>query len=393
MKQLILNPVENIPDLFPIEKNRYMHGFYISDKYKDDEIVKNSKIGFSGRSEYSDKIHNIYGKWARLLGADNLSMRLLSGLHAHIILFMGLGKIGDTILLLPEIAGGHYATKRILERLGYHVIEMIPDYLKFSVDIEETRKLIFKHKPKLIFVDRSEGLYYEDFTDLLWNIPEECGTIFDGSQYLTNILMEDFKSPFLMGFNIIMSTLHKNFPGPQKALVCSKTNNIYWDRIMDAVSSYVSNLHADNILWAGQLLEYEALLRDYSQQMIQNSINLELNLHQLQVPVIQRDKSLQSTHHIWIKPSDKEKAYGFYKNMEQCGLLVNYRKLPYNIGYGIRMGTSAATLQGLNNKNLPMLSELISKIYYSDNISTNLIHNVQMFLDTLVPMPQKNPLV
>lgn len=393
MKQLILNPVENIPDLFPIEKYRYIHGLYISDKYKDDEIVKNSKIGFSGRSDYNDKIHNIYSKWARLLGAENLSMRLLSGLHAHIVLFMGLGKIGETILLLPEIAGGHYATKKILKRLGYHVIEMIPDCSKFSVDIEETRKLIFKHRPELIFVDRSEGLYYEDFTDLLWNIPEECGTIFDGSQYLTNILMKDFKSPFLMGFKIMMSTLHKNFPGPQKALVCSKTNNIYWDRIIDAVSSYVSNLHADNILLAGQVLEYEALLKDYSRQMIQNSINLEINLQQLQVPVIQRDKRLQATHHIWIKPSDKEKAYEFYKKMEQCGLLVNYRKLPYNIGYGIRMGTSAATLQGLNEEDLPRLSELIAQIYYSDSVSTNLIHNVQMFLDTLVPLPQKNPLV
>lgn len=393
MKQLILNPVENIPELFPVEKCRYMHGLYISDKYKDDEIVKNSKIGFSGRSDYSDKIHNIYDKWARLLGVEYLSMRLLSGLHAHIVLFMGLGKIGDTILLLPEIAGGHYATKRILERLGYHVIEMIPDCSKFSVDIEETRKLIFKHKPELIFVDRSEGLYYEDFTDLFRNIPEECGTIFDGSQYLTNILMEDFKSPFLMGFKIVMSTLHKNFPGPQKALVCSKTNNIYWDRIIDAVSGYVSNLHADNIYWAGQLLEYKALLRDYSRQMIQNSINLEINLQQLEVPVIQRDKRLQATHHIWIRPSDKEKAYEFYKKMEECGLLVNYRKLPYNIGYGIRMGTSAATLQGLNEENLPILSELIAQIYYSDHISTSLIHNVQMFLDTLVPMPQRNPLV
>lgn len=392
MKQLILNPVENIPDLFHLERDSHIHGFYISDKYKNDEIVKNSKIGFSGRNMYSAKIHNIYDKWAQLLGAENLSMRLLSGLHAHIILFMGLGKIGDTVLLLPEDAGGHYATKKILERLGYHVIEMIPDYKKFSVDIEETRKLIFKYKPELIFVDRSEGLYYEDFTDLLWNIPEECGTIFDSSQYLTNIMMEDFKSPFLMGFKIIMSTLHKNFPGPQKALVCSKTNNIYWDRIMDAVSSYVSNLHADNIFLAGQLLEYKDLLRDYSQQMIQNSINLEMNLCQLQVPVIQRDKNLQATHHIWIKPSSKEKTYEFYKRMEQCGLLVNYRKLPYNIGYGIRMGTSAATLQGLNSQNLTTLSKLISQIYYSNNISTNLIHNVQMFLDTLTPLPQTNPL-
>ena len=105
--QLILNPVENIPKLFQIHIDEFTKGLYISDKYKDDEINKQSKIAFSGRSEYSDKIRIIYNEWAKQLGAKSLSMRLLSGLHAHIVLFMGLGKIGDTILLLPESAGGH----------------------------------------------------------------------------------------------------------------------------------------------------------------------------------------------------------------------------------------------------------------------------------------------
>lgn len=385
-QQLILNPVENLPELFHPHIDSEVQGLYISDKYKTDDTVKSSKIGFSGRSGYSDKIHDIYNNWAKQLDVDFLSMRLLSGLHAHIVLFMGLGKIGDTVLLLPESAGGHYATKQILERLGYRVIEMIPDNNNYCIDIEETKKQILNFKPNLIFIDRSEGLYYEDFSNLLKDIPEQCGIIFDGSQYLTNILMKDFKSPFSMGVHIMMSTLHKNFPGPQKALVCSKDDNLYWSRIQDAMSSYVSNLHAENILLAGEILKQQNLLKKYSKQMLTNSINLEMCLYNQGIPVIKRDELKTSTHHLWLKPETRQKAFEFFKHMEACGLLVNYRKLPYHLGYGIRMGTSAATLQGLNTQNIPDLSNLIAKIYQSKTIDSSLIKASQDFIQGLHPM-------
>ena len=154
MLELILNPVENLPYLFNIEVPNKLKGLYVSDKVKNEEIVRNSKIAFSGREDINSEVREIYKKWQEQLNAKHLSMRLLSGLHAHIILFMGLGKIGDTLLLLPEIAGGHYASKQILERLGYHVIEMIPDMKNYCIDIPKTKELILKTHPNLIFVDR-----------------------------------------------------------------------------------------------------------------------------------------------------------------------------------------------------------------------------------------------
>lgn len=386
MLQLILNPVENLPCLFDIEIPDELKGLYVSDKLKTEKIVQNSKIGFSGRESINLEIRDIYQRWSNQLNVKHLSMRLLSGLHAHIILFMGLGKIGDTILLLPECAGGHYATKQILERLGYHVIEMIPDMKNYCVDIVKTKELIAQIKPDLIFVDRSEGLYYEDFTALLSDVPSSCGTIFDASQYLTNILERDFVSPFDMGFDIMMSTLHKNFPGPQKALVCSKEDNPYWDRIENSMSNYVSNLHAENIILAGEILKKEKILKKYSSLLLYNSKLLEHNLLKLQLPVVARIKEKQQTHHLWLTFTDKEKAYHFYKKLELCGLLVNYRKLPYNLGMGIRVGTSASTLQGINPDNIQELSSLIADIFYTKDVDSALIVKVQNFLRGLIPL-------
>lgn len=386
MYELILNPVENLPYLFDVKIPDHLKGLYVSDKLKTDEIVFNSKIGFSGREKINQEIRNIYQMWGEKLNAEHLSMRLLSGLHAHIILFMGLGKIGDTILLLPECAGGHYATKSILERLGYKVVEMAPDMDHYCVDVEKTKEIIAEVKPDFIFVDRSEGIYYEDFTSLLDGLPETCGAIFDASQYLTNILEKDFKSPFDMGFDIIMATLHKNFPGPQKALVCSKNNNIYWKRIEDAMSSYVSNLHAENILLAGEILKKEKILEQYSRKMVQNSVLLEESLRKHRLPVVPRPKDETPTHHLWLTFPDKGQAFQYYKNLEACGIMVNYRKLPYNLGMGIRMGTSAATLQGIDSYNIEELALIMAEIYSSKSAVPQLVEKTQSFLSKLIPL-------
>lgn len=389
IKQLILNPVENLPNLITDSTYKEIQGLYVSDKVKTDEIIKSSIIGFSGRTKENNDVRRIYAEWKSSLNVENLSMRLLSGLHAHTVLFMGLGCIGDKVMILPIEAGGHFSTKMILERLGYNIIEAVPDYKKLSVDIDKTLDLIQKEKPKFVFIDRSEGLYFEDFTELIKNISGDCGTMFDASQYLTNILMKDFKSPFEMGFNLMMSTLHKNFPGPQKALICSRDNNIYWQKALYAVNNYVSNIHVEHIYMAGDILKEKSLLKEYSKNMLDNSVNLELKLNAFGLPVVLKDANRTPTHHIWIKFNNKDIAFDFYKKMEQCGFLINYRKLPYNMGVGIRMGTSAATLQGLNSRNQSDLAFLISKIYKLEKIDKKIIADCQDFIDSLSPLSSR----
>lgn len=386
MKQLILNPVENLPYLISYAEDVQVKGLYVSDKDKTEQTIMASKIGFSGRGDYNQRIHQIYKEWAEALGVPHLSMRLLSGLHAHIIIFMGIGNIGDKVLLLPEGAGGHYATKGILERLGYYVVEMAVDNQNYCIDIPETIHIIEAEQPDFIFVDRSEGINYEEFDELLKYTDKKICSIFDASQYLTNIIFHQFPSPFDMGFDIVLSTLHKNFPGPQKALVCSRENSPYWQRIQKGMSDYVSSLHVENVLYAGEILRHSNLLKQYSKIMLENSICLENYLYEEKIPVVLKNSADRPTHHIWINMNNQENAYRFYTNMETCNLLVNYRKLPYNLGYGIRMGTAAATLQGLNPNRCRELARLIAKIYFKEQEFTELKEISKNFIESLHPL-------
>lgn len=380
-RQLILNPVENCPFPDILEPcSSFLHGLYNTDTCKSNEQKFQSKIQFSGRNDITDDVQKIYRAWEKLLDAERISMRLLSGLHAHTVLFMGLSSIGDKVMILPEKAGGHVSGKAILQRLGLIVKEIPYDLQNMCIDHQKYIISYNEFKPDFVFIDRSEGLVYEDFTWLC--SVTDCYKIFDASQYLTNIIARDYMNPFKMGFDLILSTMHKNLPGPQRALIAVKKANSTWENLRSAISTYVSNMHVFSIYSAGLLLEHLDELKSLSNTMLENAILLEKNLVMNGIPVIERQTNEKNppTHHCWIKPPTQEKAFQLYLDLEKLGILTNYRLLPYDIGYGLRLGLSGASMSGLKPKDISDLSTFISVAYYegcSEKLSEDICHFIK----------------
>lgn len=384
-KQLILNPVENIPDSKYLScSTGFLHGIYNSDKLRSESEMINTKIQFAGRNSIANDINQIYNVWCDILKAQAISMRFFSGLHAHTTVFMAITDINDSVMILPEKAGGHMATKAILERLGLNVYELEIDYEAKRIDISKSEQLIEKIHPKVIFIDRSEGMIYEDFSWL--SKYKDIYKIFDASQYLTNIIANDYISPFEMGFDAILSTTHKNFPGPQRAMYCTKEKDSMWEKLYSQIGTYVSNMHPYSIYSLGMMLENLENYAQLSHNMLINTelLKEELVKHQLTI-YDQQPKFLNETitHHIWIQCANKVSAFDLYKRWEQYGFLTNYRLLPYNLGYGIRMGLSAATVSGLLPRDIPELAKLLAKIYYSKEYDEQLNHLSKEFIKNI----------
>ncbi len=373
-KQLILNPVENIPaSEYLLCSTGFLHGIYNSDKPRSESEMLHTKIQFANRASIANDIHQIYNAWCNILKAKAISMRFFSGLHAHTTVFMAITNLNDSVMILPEKAGGHMATKAILERLGLNVYEFEIDYTTQRVDIHKSKELIEKVHPKVIFVDRSEGTIYEDFSWL--SKYKDIYKIFDASQYLTNIIANDYISPFDMGFDAILSTTHKNFPGPQRALFCTKEKDPQWEKLYSKIGTYVSNMHSYSIYSLGMMLENFENYKQLSHKMLVNTKLLRQELHNHQLAVCEQTPVTLNeviTHHIWIQCSNKLSAFDLYKRWEQYGFLTNFRLLPYNLGYGIRMGLSAATVSGLLPEDIPELANLLAQAYYNTEYSKEL---------------------
>lgn len=353
---LILNPTENIPFYSDVNLD-FLEGMYIPEEARDE----NSKVIFAGR----ENLNKLYDVWCRYINAEAVTFKPHSGLDAHISVFMSLGQIGEKVLLLPEEAGGHFSTHQILSRLGFRVRNFIIDKEQYKIDISQSMAVIEDWKPDYIFIDRSEGLYYEDFS---WFKDISCVKVFDASQYLANIMANDYDNPFDMGFDIILTSLHKNYPGSQKAAIFFRQRDTLWERIMKGLSVYISNIHPKDIYSLLLNLPSESALKDYSEKMLSTTRLLEESFVQYRLPVIKRNFNHTWTQHLWLRPENKKKTYQFFRVLEELHILTNYRLLPYGLGYGLRLGTAAAVRQGLEDISVPALAEVISKAYYANGI-------------------------
>lgn len=369
---LILNPTENIPWPSKID-TEFLEGMYLP------ELDRNAsdKIIFAGRPAINGVYGNIYNFWQELMGTTKMSMKFHSGLDAHIILFMSISEIGDKVLLLPEAAGGHFSTQRILERLGLKIIEIPIVVNERKIDHEATLRIIEQQNPQFIFIDRSEGLNYEDFSWVKGH--DGLCKIYDASQYLTHIIAKHYMNPFQMGFDVVVSTLHKNYPGAQKAAVFTQEESPYWEKIEIGLKTYISNIHPKDvfdILLATPTFEK---IVAYSNTVLNNAIELDRALKKLNVPVVERSDIIPYTQHIWIQAGSQSRAYTYFRNLEELHILTNYRLLPYNLGYGLRLGTAAATRQGMRASDVTQVAEILAAVWHERKVTDHvkiLAHNI-----------------
>lgn len=361
---LILNPTENIPWSHSINTD-FLQGLYMPEYSRD----ANAKVIFGGRPGLNDPNINVYRLWENLLGTPNISMKYHSGLDAHIILFMSISEIGDKVLLLPETAGGHFSAQQILNRLGLKVIDFPIAKEDKMIDSVASMHIIEREQPRFIFIDRSEGLNYEDFS-WLKKYHHIC-KIFDASQYLTHIIANDYVSPFKMGFDVVVSTLHKNYPGYQKAVVFTPEDSPYWSEITNGLNAYISNIHSKDIVDIILATPSKEKLAKYSQLVLDNAKELNDALQKFGVPVVERNNTWPSTQHIWIQAHDRDEAYLCFRRLEELHIFTNYRLLPYELGYGLRLGTAAATRQGMIPSDAFSIAEVIAKVWHERAISSD----------------------
>ncbi len=116
--------------------------------------------------------------------------------------------------------------------------------------------------------------------------------------------------------------------------------------------------------------------------MLDVAVLLEKHLAELDVPVVQRRTDLPPTHHLWIQGSSREDAFESYERLESAGILTNFRLLPYSLGYGLRLGVTAAVRLGLAEPDVPRLAELIAQVRRRGPVRS-LVEDVHLLSESL----------
>jgi glycine hydroxymethyltransferase len=376
---IVLTPVDSLPfSLTDREHTGFLHGLYLTDNVRDRDASKNAVIQFGGRQQAAHDLVAIHDLLAETFGAAAGSLRLLSGLHAHAATFMSIAAIGQSVLLLPVEGGGHFNTHAILERLGLRTIDVPIDYAQLCVNRMATHRLVEREQPDFIFIDRSDGLRYEDFSF----IGEIQGPIkiFDASQYVPQIVTGWYENPFTWGFDLMLFSLHKSFPGPQKAAIVTRTRDEVWTRLLAGLAKLVSSSHAESSYLAALTFLRKDWLDIYVARLLGTSAALEKLLWGQGLPVFERAAQGQphwpATHHVWIRSRNREEAFTQYERLADVNVHTNYRELPYRLGHGLRLGTSFSSVAGVDVVHMEELAAIIRSVIV-DGASSSLRRRVR----------------
>lgn len=367
---IVLTPVDSLPfSLADRDRTAFLHGLYLTDKDRDREASKDALILFGGRDDAVRDLAYIHRLLANAFGAAEGSLRLLSGLHAHTTTFMSISTIGQKVMLLSEEAGGHFSTHAILRRLGLRTVDLPIDHRRRCIDRPAALALVRAEQPDFIFIDRSEGLRYEDFA-FIGSLAGPT-TIFDASHYVPQIITGRYANPLDWGFDLMLFSLHKSFPGPQKAGIVSRESGDLWARLTAGLATLVSSSHAEDSYLVGLTLLRHEWLERYVERLLDTALELETQLVRRGLGVVSRagqgSPDWPGTHHVWMHAPDKETAYTQYERLSRTHVHTNYRKLPYGLGYGLRLGTGFSAVAGLSLAHVDELADIIENaIRYGD---------------------------
>lgn len=308
----------------------------------------------------------------KLFTAEFADVRPVSGTVANMAVLFAFANPGDTITTCALAQGAHISTcefgafgQRAVRSVNYpfNVEDM-------NLDVDGTIKLLKKERPKIAQFGLSVFLFPPPIKELEDAFNEiDCLVWEDCAHVLGLIAGGQFHNPFDEGVNIVSSSTHKTFPGPNHGMILgANLTEEEEKKIQKAVFPGVTSshhLHAMAAL-AITLAEMEVFAKDYAAQTCKNARALGEALHELGVPVLCPNLGFTKSHAIALDVSAFGGGRECAQLLEDANIICNKNMLPSDTSAvkpsGLRFGTQELTRVGMKESEMKAVAELVARV-------------------------------
>jgi len=293
----------------------------------------------------------------RIFDCDFADVRSISGTVANLAILFALTKPGDLVSSSALAQGAHISTARF-GAFGLRGVESINypfNEEDMNIDVDATRKMLLEKRPKVCQFGLSVFLFPTPIKELEDAFQEIDATVwYDAAHVLGLIAGKRFQDPFREGCDVISSSTHKTFPGPNHGILLAhniddKMEKKFNKAAFPGVTSS-HHLHAMAAL-AVTLAEMEIFGEEYADQTIRNAKALGEELHELGMNVLCAHRGFTESHTIAVDVS----RHGGGKNL-----------LPGDTNSvnpsGIRLGSQELTRVGMRESEMKEVAELIHRV-------------------------------
>ncbi|MEM2924630.1 MAG: serine hydroxymethyltransferase [Methanocellales archaeon] len=322
--------------------------------------------------KYIDKIEERTIELAKeLFQAEHVNIQPISGVNANIAAFFALAKPGDLLMALTVPHGGHVSHTEY-SAAGIRGLRFTPHPFDDKIMNIDSKKMVEKiklEKPNLIVFGGSLFLFPHPVKEAR-EAADEVGAkiVYDAAHVLGLIAGGKFQDPLGEGADVVTSSSHKTFPGPQGGMILCKKE--FADDIDRAVfPGTTSNHHLHHVAaLAITLAEMKKFAKPYARQTIANAKALARALYEKGFDVCCPELDFTESHQVAIDVSKLGDASKLAIELEKANIIVNKNLLPKDYisktknPSGIRLGSQELTRLGMKEGEMREIADFFKRL-------------------------------
>src|ERR1044071_8141154 len=367
---------------YPEEETRWMSEEEILDyPARLGDYRRNGDPRYYKGVEYADVVEALARRRAAEVFAANgftadqiyVNVQALSGAPANNAVYQALLNIGDTVMGLNLLHGGHLSHGSSVNRSGkyYKAVHYTVDENE-KLDYDKIRALALETKPKLIIAGYSSYSWVPDWATFR-AIADEVGAYFLADISHIGGLVAAGVVPSPVGIaHVVMSTTHKSLDGPRGAVLLT-TDAAIAKKIDSAVFPGEQGGPHVNVFAALALTFKLAQTKQFKKLQEQTMKNAQAMADQftkrgLRVPFGGTDSHLVNVDVTTVKSPEGIALSGDQaaRILDIVGIVVNRNTIPGDKNSrdpsGIRLGTPWITQRGFNEKTTRELTDIMADV-------------------------------
>ena len=384
VRNAISSPFHNLyAEGYPLENSRKMSQNEILDyDQRLPEFRRQADLRYYKGTEYANMLESLARRRAAELfagnglGADELFVNVqpLSGAPANNAVYSALLNVGDTVMGMDLIMGGHLTHGSPVNRSGinYNIVSYAIDPKTERLDYDQIRDLAREHKPRLIIGGFSSYPYAADWAAYR-SIADEVGAFLlaDVAHVAGLIAADLYPNPVGIA-DVVSFTSHKTLNGPRGAVLITHRRDLSrkLDRAVFPGEQGGPHINTMAGLAVALRIAGSEQFRGLQRETLANAVRLgnKLQARGLRLPYGGTDTHLLLLDCKTIIGADGAKLSGDMaaRILDLAGIVVNRQTIPGDTSAlrpsGIRLGTTWVTQRGMDADGIAELGDIIADV-------------------------------
>jgi glycine hydroxymethyltransferase len=261
------------------------------------------------------------------------------------------------------------------------------DKENMNVDVDKAAKLIENIRPDFIVMGGSLYLFPHPLKEL-GEVAHSVGAkvVYDAAHVLGLIAGRRWRDPFEAGADVVTSSTHKTFPGPQGGVILSNNDEVFKEISKNIFPWFVSNHHLHRLpAVAVTALEMIHFGEQYADQIIRNAKAFAEALHSEGLDVVGEHLGFTKSHQVVINVRKYGGGAKIAKLLEDANIIVNKNLLPEDPPEavkdpsGIRTGVQEMTRFGMKEDDFKEIARFFREVIIDKKDPSSVAKKVSEF--------------